>query len=113
LSLPRQKFSIEKIEDQSGENQYCRKRLVKQIKKSGRKTLNVGCSKNNVIWPIFYDYNLTGVAYLETCIPMVGNNLLHNFQEIGRFYLDAGRRGAPPHDFNAVRKHLNNTFSFG
>lgn len=46
-------------------NQYRRKKMFKQIKKSGRKTGNVWCGifKNKVVGSIFYDYNCPGVVY--------------------------------------------------
>lgn len=65
----------------SWENQMRRKRLVKPIKKSGRKTVSVWCGifKNKIVGPIFYNYKLTGIAYLEAIIPDVENILLNTF----------------------------------
>lgn len=86
--------------------------MVKQIKKSGRKTVSVWCGifRNKIVGPIFYDYTLTGVNYLEMIIPEAENIVLQNFPEAELDDMIWMQDGAPPHSDLPVRDHLNNVF---
>lgn len=94
----------------SWENKENRKRLIKPIKKSGRKTLNVWCGifRNKIVGPIFYDFNLTGVTYLEMILPEVENILVENFPDVQLQDMIWMQDGATPHNVLPVKEHLNN-----
>lgn len=96
----------------SWENKENRKRLIKPIKKSGRKTLNVWCGifRNKIVGPIFYDFNLTGVTYLEMILPEVENILVENFPDVQLQDMIWMQDGATPHNVLPVKEHLNNVF---
>lgn len=97
----------------SWERKDNRKRLVKQIKKSGRKTVSVWCGifRNKIVGPIFYDYILTGVTYQEILIPEVENILIQNFSEDELASMIWMQDGATPHNVLPVQEHLNNVFT--
>lgn len=96
----------------SWENKNNRKILVDQIKKSGRKTVSIWCGifRNKIVGPIFYDYVLNGVNYLEILIPEVENLLLQNFSEAELADMIWMQDGAAPHNIPPVQYHLNSIF---
>lgn len=96
----------------SWEQKNNRKRKIKQIKKSGRKSINVWCGifQNKIVGPMFYDYKLTGESYLDTVITEVDELLNQNYTQNQLNSMIWQQDGAPPHNVVAVQEHLNNQF---
>lgn len=96
----------------SWENKNHRKRKVKQVKRSGRKSIHVWCGifQNKIVGPIFYDFTLTRQTYLDIIIPEVNDLLVQEFPMDVLNNMIWHQDGAPPHNVLEVREHLNNQF---
>lgn len=96
----------------SWENKHNRQRKVKQIKKSGRKSIKIWCGifQNRVVGPLFFNYKLTGRTYLTRILPKVSDMLEEQFTGDQLNNMIWHQDGASPHNVVEVREHLNNQF---
>jgi len=82
-----------------------------EIKRSGRRSLNVWCGlKNNkILGPIFYQNTMTGDSYLRILRDDV-EELIDNMPLNEAVQIVWQQDGAPPHNVAQVRDYLNNKY---
>lgn len=87
-------------------------RMLKKLKKQGRKTVNVWCGihRNKIIGPIFINTNLTGAVYLNLLQQEV-EEYLDNLPVLLNLRTIWQQDGAPPHNIRPVTNHLNQKYA--